>query len=76
MTPHVSGRSLRPSNQDVPESRDDHTEGVSTVCRHVVEMGRASIEARLFVEGSPQLAFMDSMIVELQSFVQYRRRTW
>lgn len=68
------GMPPRPTNQEILKARDDHTKDVSAVCQRVVEMGKAGIEARIFMVGSPQLTLVESMIVELRSAVQYRRR--
>lgn len=44
MTPNAPGRPLRPTNYEVLEAQDDHTESVTTVYRRVVGMGITDIE--------------------------------
>ena len=53
MTPYTPGRSPRPSNQNILEARNDHTQDVISVCQRIVDMWRSSIKTRLFLEGSP-----------------------
>lgn len=74
MTSDAPGRPPRPTNQEVLEVQDDQTESVMMVCRRVVEMDKAGIKSRLFEDGSPQLALVENMIVELQNGVQYIRK--
>lgn len=65
MTPDAPGRPPRLVNLEVLNVRDDHTEDVSADCQCVMKTDKADIEARLFEDGNPQLAFMEDMVVEL-----------
>lgn len=53
MTSNAPKRPHRSYNHDVLKVKDDHTKGVSIVCRCIVDMVRSGIEACLFYEGSP-----------------------
>lgn len=72
MAPSAPGRPPRPTNQEVLEAQDDHTENVTSVSQRVVEMCKEDLESGLFEVGSAHLALMENMIVESQNTVQYK----
>lgn len=69
MTPDSPRRPPRPANQEVLKARNDNTEDKSAVHRCVVEMRKACIEARVFMEASLYLDLVENMIFKLQSDV-------
>lgn len=52
------GKPHRPTNHEIPKARDDYIKDVSAVCQRVVEIGKAGIEAKTIVVGSPQLTLV------------------
>ena len=53
MTSNASGEPPRSGNHEVLVVHDEQAESVKTVCRRVAEMGRATIESKLFLYGTP-----------------------
>lgn len=64
MTPGTSRRPHKPSNQEIMEARDDHTQDVSITCQPIMDMEKLGIEACLFEEVNPQLALVEGIIAE------------
>lgn len=47
MTPNTHGRPPRPSNKEVLKAKDDHTQDISNIFRHNMDMARSDIETGL-----------------------------
>lgn len=79
MTPDIAGTPPRPAHQEIFEeewARDDYTPDLLLVCQRIAMVARDTIERGGIVKWSPNMAVLQTILLEALNALGYRRQLY